>query len=700
MFGGGENGHVLHNTGVKIGGNCQIGNGHLLIKEGGSTIIDRGLNRRFTDTEWANGHLTVTSADFTEAELTATPTLVDKVNTYFANSLPECASWPYEAPYAPHDKFAKFKSGGKTYYDSGHTQDALGGYESASDGHTFYGNVFGGGSGYFPYAAGSWNHKAGWVEGNTWVEITGGHILTSAYGGGELANVGDNTLTGDQGRCTVVMSGGTLGVPRTMDQISAHPVTCYLFGAGKGDQITAFNTETNIKEAIVEVSDDARIYGSVFGGGEDGHVLGDVKMTIKAGTTKNGIQYPYIGTWGTSYVEGNVFGGGRGFSGGAYTAGNVGGSVDLNIKGGTMLGSVYGGGRLASVGYGLYAPENSNYGVMRDDGKDDEGYDADYYMATGTTGLNQNGRGHINVTISGGTIGNDAEFAYNPSASTIAGDLRYTVFEDYNNSIKAAYDSSKDIMTMEYETDGKTIKKESIKKVKHTKGGNVFAGGMGRRMEIDGVTPMSESWWPKLGNVKSTKLTITGGTIKSNVYGGGEMGSVTGYHTTDGKKRGTEIVITGGTIGTEVKKTIGEGTAATNVTQYTFGSVYGGGMGLLYETGTEPNKVWTLNGGNVADSTSVSISGADTRVWANVFGGCELGIVEGNSNVAVSGGKIGKSTVRDDGYVLFGSSYMGNVYGSGEGSVNLVESGLVKCNTNVNISGGIWWWCVGFCRYL
>ena len=51
---------------------------------------------------------------------------------------------------------------------------------SATDGHTFYGNVFGGGSGYYPYAPGKWHHKAGWVEGNTTVEIKGGHILTSS----------------------------------------------------------------------------------------------------------------------------------------------------------------------------------------------------------------------------------------------------------------------------------------------------------------------------------------------------------------------------------------------------------------------------------------------------------------------------------------------------------------------------------------
>ena len=233
---------------------------------------------------------------------------------------------------------------------------------TGSDGHTFYGNVFGGGSGSTPYAAGKWLPTAGWVEGNTTVEINGGHILTSVYGGNEMSDVGAGgvkkmtdlehktadmfyDITKSGGKCTVKMTGGTIGVPRTLAQIAAHPLTCYLFGAGKGDQRIFFNKTTNVKEVEVEVSG-GKIYGSVFGGGEDGHVMKDVKMTIKDNAN--------IGTWGTSYVDGNVFGGGRGFSGEALTAGNVGGSVQIDIKGGSILGSVYGGGRLGSVGYGLY----------------------------------------------------------------------------------------------------------------------------------------------------------------------------------------------------------------------------------------------------------------------------------------------------------------------------------------------------------
>ena len=91
-----------------------------------------------------------------------------------------------------------------------------------------------------------------------------------------------------KGKCTINMSGGTLGVPRTLGQIAAHPVTCYLFGGGKGDQRTFFNDWTNVNNTEVTIKGTARIYGSVFGGGEDGHVLGDTKVTIGKVETTTG----------------------------------------------------------------------------------------------------------------------------------------------------------------------------------------------------------------------------------------------------------------------------------------------------------------------------------------------------------------------------------------------------------------------------
>ena len=491
VYGGAESGHVLNDTHVVIDGNSQIGCG-------------KNATDRHGDDVWTSSYVPNDAVDL------------------------ECVSWPFKVPYAPYDKFAKTTG----YYDDNKTQSADNALPTGSDGHTFYGNVFGGGSGSTPYAAGKWLPTAGWVEGNTTVEIKSGHILTSVYGGNEMSDVGAGgvkkmtnltnetadmfyDITKSGGKCTVKMTGGTIGVPRTVQQIIDHPLTCYLFGAGKGDQRIFFNKTTNVKEVEVEVSG-GKIYGSVFGGGEDGHVMKDVKMTIKDNAN--------IGTWGTSYVDGNVFGGGRGFSGEALTAGNVGGSVQIDITGGSILGSVYGGGRLGSVGYGLYLVDETvgdkkPYGVMRDDNVDDRGNEV--------TGFK---RGYITINISGGTIGNGNEYIYNPTAAQKDA-IPNTTFDSENH-------------------------------LQYTKGGNVFTGGMGRLYALDNSTLLT--LWPKLGKCKQTILNMTGGTVKSSVYGGGEIGAVAENAT---------VNVNGGTVGTKIV----DPEDATKY--YYFGSVFGGGKG-------------------------------------------------------------------------------------------------------------------------
>ena len=260
VYGGSENGHVQHNTKVKIEDHCQIGNGWnptLNSNAGG------GVNERYNENLFVN-------------PATATAQQIETA----AASIYECAHWDYTNPYTPYDKNGA----------------AGGGATTAKDGHTFYGNVFGGGSGLYPYKSRKdnifeWLRTAGRVEGNTNVIITGGHILTSVYGGCELTDVGNGvSVETNKGRCFVKMSGGTLGVPRTLAQIAAHPVTCYLFGAGKGDQRVHFDQWTNVGKVRVEINDSISqpiIYGSAFGGGEDGHVLGDVSIDIKTMNVRN-----------------------------------------------------------------------------------------------------------------------------------------------------------------------------------------------------------------------------------------------------------------------------------------------------------------------------------------------------------------------------------------------------------------------------
>ena len=389
VYGGGENGRVLGDTHVMIQGDCQIGCGEEKVDP-----LDRHKPVRYTAPQWAGEN----PSDFTE-----------------------CASWVYgkdtngdgiKDQFLPYDPLAK----------PGDTDAST----TGTDGHTYYGCVFGGGSGYYPYkkADGTheWLRSAGQVFGNTRIDITGGHILTCVYGGNETTDVGTYTkndkgfpiVWSSGGKCTINMVGGTIGVPRTEERMKAHPVTCYLFGAGKGDQRTHFNTWTNVQETEVNVSGTARIFGSIFGGGEDGHILGDAKVNIggtvkidlngdgdtdDSGETFTADSKLKIGTTGTSYVDGNVFGGGRGFSGVALTAGSTGGNVEMNITSGTMLGSIYGGGRLASVGIGFTPPEDIYYGQLIDD--IDENHNGNMEPA-------ELKHGHITINISGANtvIGN------------------------------------------------------------------------------------------------------------------------------------------------------------------------------------------------------------------------------------------------------------------------------------------------------
>ena len=476
VYGGSENGRVLNDTHVNI--------------QGGQIGCGEGMSGPYSEEQFINPLTT---------EVTET------------NALAECSHWNYVYPYRPHDVFKLDEHGAEV---------------PATDGHTFYGNVFGGGSGYFPYkeqtltqeqidaglSTGIWLRSAGLVEGDTYVNITGGHILTSVYGGNELTDV--------IGTCHVSISGGTIGVPRTIQQIIEHPVTCYVYGAGKGDQRLNFNEWTNVGGVEVEVSGGI-IYGSVFGGGEDGHVLKSVNMAIKNNSDPSKSN-PVIGTWGTSYVDGNVFGAGRGFGGDALTAGTVSGNITIDIQGGTMLGSIYGGGRLGSVGTYLVPHDHANYGQEIPDGYEQViGADNPDVVAEGVT------HGNITINISGGTIGNNYEYVPNPSAADKS-KMPLTSF-DYRNRLT------------------------------YTKGGNVFAGGMGRLYGLDGSTLLPH--WADQAKAKNTVVRISGGTIKSNVYGGAEMGTLAGNAT---------IHVTGGTIGT----TIGTGDAA-----YRYGSVFGGGKG-------------------------------------------------------------------------------------------------------------------------
>lgn len=585
VYGGSLSGHVQHDTHVTIAGDCQIGAGF-------DELTGKSL-----------------------AKYTNWPTNTQDITTSWA----ECAHWTYDAAdnssYDPYAKYLNDGEGGdgKYYYDEDHTKYAAGGSHIAKDGHTYYGNVFGGGSGIVPYKPGEWHRESGTVGGNTVVDIIGGHILTSVYGGNEHTDVGtyDNTnyrnLLAGTGKCIINMTGGTVGVPRTKVDIAAHPVTCYVFGGGKGDARVTFNKWTNVGETEVNITGSARIYGSTFGGGEDGHVLGNVVTNIGGSVDLNGdgdktdagetFTDPslIIGTHGLSGADGNIFGGGRGFSEEALTAGVVCGNVTVNIYKGTMLGSVFGGGRLASVGTHLDSEGGKYYGKLIPEGKN-QVIGSDDVEAPGVT------HGHITINISGGTIGaTDAQGKLLTSTSSI---------------------------------------------------GDVFGGckGSGNNKQF--------------GLAKMTTITMTGGTVNGNVYGGGELGYVgeATLNTTSNVyewSKSEEENASGGlcTVG------ISGGTVA--------GNVFGAGKGKADDFDCEKALVRT---------TSVAISGTGTRVSGNVYGGGEIGRVDQNTEVT-----IGNESGTQGGAAA--PTITGNVFGAGAGVETHGYSALVRGHATVTIQG-------------
>lgn len=205
-------------------------------------------------------------------------------------------------------------------------------------------NVYGAGLGNVTNAGQATTNAAG----ATVVEVSGGTINNSVYGGGALGTVTNNT--------SVTVSGGSMK---------------NIFGAGQGraaaQGVTAVTA--NIGGTTTVTVSGGTIAESVYGGGENGNVKlannpakgdpegprdipavstvniegGSIAYNVfgggKMGFTNGGTVVNMIG--GT--VEGSVFGGAFGTNGTVYVAGQR----TVNMRGGTVNKHVYGGSRNA-----------------------------------------------------------------------------------------------------------------------------------------------------------------------------------------------------------------------------------------------------------------------------------------------------------------------------------------------------------------
>ena len=547
----------------------------------------------------------------------------------------------------------------------------------------------------------------GLVKGNSSLYMYGGHVLSCLYGGGEISNVGltrdeDVTVIVEEsgtsneytwpvavpttgGNATVTMTGGIIGIKRNNGQILQSHEIGNVYGSGQGDPNTNFNTWTNVNNASVHISG-GRVWGSVFGGGEEGHVLGNAITTISGTNT-------IIGTSGETSYDGNVFGGGRGHQAIALTAGTIGGNATVRVLGGHIFGSVFGGGRNGSVGTYL-VPENYTglYGEMQAGNPNEHGL-VNVYIG----GEGQDGNvfiGHQSTSdhdrVGGNVYGGGKGVVENPLINPIAFEFA-RVRETHVNVAQAegkqtfiegsVFGSGEDghimgdtyvtiasgqIGGMEYNPDDPTLCADHFH-------GNVYGGGRGLDQweDADHNLHYSETAGKVYGN---TNVTITGGRICRNVFGGGNLASV--GIPKDENSGTASILITGDAI-------IGVEPNSANRN----GIVFGAGKGRAGHDFKDLSFV---------KNTNITITG-NAKVLATVYGSGEDGHVREKTNILIGNATVNGNPV-DGSNVVIGvngvSGKEGNVYGAGRG-IDLDEeghysptAGEVGVSTKIEINNG------------
>ena len=451
---------------------------------------------------------------------------------------------------------------------------------------------------------------------------------------------------------------------------------------------------TATPENYKDYEDDVRscIAGSVYGGSESGHVLGDAHVTLVNGLIGHALygggkgKETYKGTLNKILVDGvsagtyetDVYG---------FTSGKVYGNTYVTMTGGQVMRNIYGGGNMASIGKGNYAGGDDDYFTLGYGEYEEvlwtpsENFDpsapitsgnkpstmADYFLSSGKT----------DVKVLGGTVGYiDAS---NPS-NTVKDGLPY---------------------------------------------GNVFGGARGVAVpNINVLPPYKYTPTSYAGYVNETKVTIgtegsaTGPTILGSVYGGGQDGHV---------RRDATVTVESGVIGipyTSDNQNLVNTSDLDNVQWLHRGNVYGSGSGIskykfnlnpyddddygdtyTYQGKEVKEEDWSSSAGSVTRFTEVDIKGG--IIHRNVYGGGSRASVgpppnpmtpgvdpfkKGDTATGHTAGKQSQNTVTVKGTVgspdNYNEVYGGEVYGASRGDSESGDTYSTSVWTKVHIKNG------------
>ena len=448
--------------------------------------------------------------------------------------------------------------------------------------------------------------------GNRIISLTGGVVNYSVFGGsnGYDGSSSDGTLNGSSflyvGGNSIVGSSVNVSNNNTLWGVEAGSV----FGIGNGK--SGIDTIGSNDNSNIVIDGNAIVLNNVYGGGNYG------ATGISSTSNYNVTNINLLG--GT--VNGSVYGGGN--NNGAGSASKL-STININMTAGTVVGSIYGGSRTRGTVYG-----NVNLNVSGGHihtsvyGGGEGGYTSSSNPGTFVTGS-------INVNIGEINSANDNlkiyDSVYGGSAfGTVNGNTMDTSISSYNTYV--------------------TVNSGIIE--------NVYGGGEGN----DIYTPYVK------GDVV---VDINGGNI-TNVFGGNDL---------KGTPNGKIIVnVNGGEIynayaggnQTEVEEPY------INLLGGSVTNAFGGGNQAKVNVSNvllDGGNVFNIFGGsNASGDVTISNVIAETGVATNIFGGNNIGGTTATTNVTINGGDIE------------------NVYGGGE-KTDVTESSNVILNAKAfNVFGG------------
>ncbi len=547
------------------------------------------------------------------------------------------------------------------------------------------------------------NNLNGGIDIPSGVSLTESTILTGGSNKGTIVGDTNVYITGTSkvwdvqgaGRGGDSKVGGTANVTIGGMALVKHIIAGSITDGLSGNSGISSNKEC-VKNTDIRVKDQSKV-SSVFGAGYDTFYKAVYASMLNGGSIKVTVE--------GQPIVGYVYGGG--YRGTIGTQTSPIDSITIDIRGGTILNDVFGGGRggLDKVCHNVDGTRN-----WGDSYEDSTGYSVVYcrdisisvsdgaivkgniygggesvpYITTydGITGLSGNYNGSTNICV--------ASVIADSTTINVNGIVEGSVFgagkgvdpnekDEYNRHPSAyisAMDGNGDIKRIVWLTgsgSGTTVSSSVNHNNYASVDSNVTINMQGGT--VQGSVYGGGSLGKVYGASNNIRIEMTDGIIQGSVYGGG-MGSSNNVNAGLVDIKGISIELKGGNIqrsvygGGELAQTYTTSAIDIRISGCEIASnVFGGGLGSSGNLSTKSNRRITLQSGSVMGSLFGSSSLGDDgisgqrydstvtiyggSVEGSVYGGGFKGVMYGNTSIAIYGGSVA--------YSVYGGGDVGDV---------------------------------------